>query len=121
MRTFITLAAVASLGFGAAAAAAPAQLSDAQFIAANRCLGLMSSKSLGTPDAAALKKLIDAQTSGRDGWIYDKADEARQDAVRQAGRGGEDEHARLVAERDGVCRTFLTDTATAAQPAPSRS
>ena len=121
MRTFATLAAVASLGFAAAAVAAPAQLSDAQFITANRCLGLMSSKALGTADAAALKKLIDAQTSGRDSWIYDKADEARQDALRQASRGGADEHAKLMAERDGVCRAFLAGTTTAAQPAPSRS
>src|SRR5689334_8405518 len=107
MRTFVTLAAVASLGFVAVAVAAPSQLS-----AANRCLGLMSSKTLGTPDAAALKKMIDAQTGGRDNWIYDKADEARQDALRQANRGGEDEHAKLTAERDGVCRTFLTGTST---------
>src|SRR5262249_48341558 len=121
MRTIVTLAAVASLGFAAVASAAPAQLSDGQFIAANRCLGLMSSKALGTPDAAALKKLIDSQTAGRDSYIYDKADEARQDALRQAGTGSQDARAKLTAERDSVCRSFISDTTTAAQPAPSRS
>jgi len=112
-------AAAASLSF-TVAAAAPAQLSDAQFIAANRCLGLTSAKSLASPDAAALKKLIDSQTSGRDSFIYDKADEARQDALRQANGGGPDAHAKLMAERDGVCHALVSDT-TAAAPTPAHS
>src|SRR5579863_4002876 len=98
MRLATALAAVASVGLAASAFAAPARLSDVQFIAANRCLGLMSSKSLGAPDAAALKRMIDGQVGGRDPYIADKADEARQDALREANRAGETEHARLVAE-----------------------
>ena len=121
MRLSTGLAAVAGLSLAAVAVAAPVQLSDTQFIAANRCLGLMSSKALGTPDAAAMKQLIDSQTSGRDQFIYEKADEARQDAARQAGGGSEDLHARLTAERDGLCRSLLGHTTAAAQPSPSRS
>jgi hypothetical protein len=115
---FITGFAVAAGLAATAAVAAPAHLSDAQFIAANRCLGLMSSKSLGASDAAALKQLLRDQDSGRGSYIDDKAGEARQDAQRQAGSASEDVHAKLLAERDGLCRTFL-NTATASQPPAS--
>jgi hypothetical protein len=115
---FITGFAVAAGLAATAAVAAPPHLSDAQFIAANRCLGLMSSKSLGVADAAALKQLLKDQDGGRGSYIDDKADEARQDAQRQASSGSEDMHAKLLAERDGLCRTFV-NTATASQPPAS--
>ena len=119
MRFVTGLAAAAGLAATAAVAApAPAHLSDAQFIAANRCLGLMSSKSLAISDAAALKQLLKDQDSGRGGYIDEKADEARQEAQRQAGSGSEDMHAKLLAERDGLCRTFLSGASTASQSAP---
>jgi len=104
----LTLAAAAT----AVTAASPVRLNDAQFIAANRCLGLMTSKALATPDAGTLTKLVKEQSWGRDAYIYNKADEARNDAVTDVNRGGAEMRARLVAERDGVCRAFL-DTATA--------
>lgn len=107
----LTLAAAAT----AVTAASPVRLNDAQFIAANRCLGLMTSKALATPDAGTLSKLVKEQSWGRDAYIYEKADEARNGAATDVSRGGSDLHARLVAERDGLCRTFL-DTATAGAP-----
>ena len=94
-------------------AAAPERLTDVQFISANRCLGLMSSKALGTPDAEALRKLLKDQNGGRDAYIYEKADQAREDAQAEAARGGAERTARLVAERDGFCRTFLAPASTA--------
>lgn len=118
MHSVAALAAVASLSFAVAATAAPAQLSDVQFIAANRCLGLMSSKSLGTPDAATLKKLIDSQGGARSSYISDKAEEAREDALREAGSGSGDVRAKLIAERDGLCHAFVSDS-TAAAPSPA--
>jgi len=103
-----------------ATAASPIRLNDAQFIAANRCLGLMTSKALATPDAGVLNKLVKEQSWGRTGYVYDKADEARNDAAADVNRGGAELRARLVAERDGVCRAFL-DTATAGAPGAGHS
>jgi hypothetical protein len=104
--------AVAALIAAACAAAAPAladqpsHLSDAQFVEANRCLGLMTSKTLATPDAAAMQQLVKAQAGARIAFIYDRADQARDDAQRQADHAAAD-NASLVAERDGVCRSLI--------------
>jgi hypothetical protein len=112
----LTLAAAATV----AAAAPSIRLNDAQFIAANRCLGLMTSKALATPDASTLNKLLKEQSWGRNAFIYDKADEARNDALADVDRAGAEVRARLVAERDGVCRALL-DTATAGAPGAGHS
>jgi len=96
----------ATCAAGAPALAAPSQLNDVQFVEANRCLGLMSSKSIGAADAAAtLAKFLKSQNGSRVGFIYDRADQARDDARREADRAGP-ENTRLIAERDGVCRSF---------------
>ncbi|HUO12466.1 MAG TPA: hypothetical protein VMU37_06885 [Caulobacteraceae bacterium] len=117
----VSLATLCAAAFAPLATAAPAHVTDVAFIAANRCLGLESSKQLGSPDAAAaLQRFVNAQSWGREGAVYDRADEARDDAIAEAGRGGTDHRARLVAERDGVCQSFLSTTSAAAA-APARS
>ena len=100
---------------GAPALAAPtAYLSDAQFVEASRCLGLMSSKSMGAAaDAASMAQFLKTQNGGRVSFIYDRADQARDEARRQADRAGSD-NSRLVAERDGVCRSFIGSGSTEA-------
>jgi hypothetical protein len=114
MRIVTGFAAVLALAAGATSVvAAPTRLSDVEFIAANRCLGLMSSKALATPDAEALRKLLKGQNGGRDAYIYEKADQAREDAQLDASRGGAERTARLVAERDGLCHAFLSSSSTA--------
>jgi len=100
-----------------AASAAPAQLTDTQFIAANRCLGLMSSKALATPDAATLAAYLKTQNVGREGFVYDRADQAREDGRELAGRAGTETLTRLTAERDGVCQSFVADAQTTAAAA----
>jgi hypothetical protein len=107
------LALAAAAGAPAAFAAPPTHLSDVQFVQANRCLGLMTSKTLGTQDASAMSQLVKAQTGGRIGYVYDRADQARDDAQREANHAGA-ENARLVAERDGVCRSFIGSGSTEA-------
>ena len=105
----LTVAALLALTCAAGAPAfaeQPTHLTDVQFVEANRCLGLMTSKALGTPDAGAMAQLVKAQTGGRIGYIYDRADQARDDAQRQANHAGPD-NSRLVAERDGVCRSLI--------------
>ena len=120
MRILAALAATAGLGFAASASADPAHLDDVQFVQANRCLGLMSSKALATPDAAALKRLIDSQAGGRAAFVYDKADDARETAMRQAEHAKPDALAKLAAERDGACHAFVAATTTASGAASGR-
>ena len=105
----LTVAALITLACAAGAPALaeqPAHLSDVQFVEANRCLGLMTSKALGSPDATAMAQFVKSQNGGRMGYVYDRADQARDDAQREANRGGS-QGPRLVAERDGVCRSFI--------------
>jgi hypothetical protein len=119
----LTVAGLIALAAAAAApafAAQPTHLNDVQFVEANRCLGLMSSKSLGTQDASAMAQLVKAQDTGRIGYIYDRADQARDDAKRQADHAGTD-NARLIAERDGVCRGFIGSGSTEASGAHGAS
>jgi len=108
----ITIAAVCASA--AVASAAPARLSDVQFIAANRCLGIESTKSLAAPDVDALRQLVKSQNWGRDSYIYDKADQARDDGQREASRSGAENDIRLTSERDGVCRALVSTTTAAA-------
>jgi hypothetical protein len=105
-----TLTIAAACAGAAVAVAAPTRLSDVEFIAANRCVGLESTKALGGPDVAALRQLVKSQEWGRDSFIYDKADQARQDAEREVARAGAESSMRLTAERDGVCRNLASTT-----------
>ena len=110
-----TLTIAAACASAAVAVAAPARISDVQFIAANRCLGIESAKAFASPDVDALRQLVKDQNWGRDSYIYDKADQAREDGQRDASRPGAENNVRLTAERDGVCRS-LVSTTTASAP-----
>jgi hypothetical protein len=118
MRFASAALAAATLALSAASAiAAPAHLNDSQFLAANRCLGLVTSHALASPDAAAvLRKLVHDESFGRVGFVYDRGDEMRDNAMRDADRSNGDMRARLTAERDGLCHSFvaMADTTTAA-------
>jgi hypothetical protein len=118
--TVAALIALAAAAGAPALAAQPTHLNDVQFVEVNRCLGLMTSKSLGTQDASAMAQLVKAQDTGRIGYIYDRADQARDDARRQADHAGPD-NSRLVAERDGVCRSFIGSGSTEASGVHSPS
>jgi hypothetical protein len=109
---FVTaaLTIVAACASAAVATAAPARLTDVQFIAANRCIGLESTKALASPDSDALRRLVKSQDGGRASYIYDKADQARDDGARDASRSGAENNLRLAAERDGVCRSLASIT-----------
>ena len=108
----ITIA--AACASAAVASAAPARISDVQFIAANRCLGIESTKNLASPDVDALRQLVKSQDWGREAFVYDKADQAREDGQREASRNGAESNVRLTSERDGLCRSLLSTTTAAA-------
>ena len=113
---FVTaaLAIAAACASAAVAVAAPVRLSDVQFIAANRCLGIESTKAFASPDVDALRKLVN-DNYGRDSYIQDKADQAREDGERDASRSSADVNQRITAERDSVCRALVGAT-TASTP-----
>jgi len=115
----VAAALAASAAVPMAAFAAPAHLTDGQYLAAVRCRALVASPALGKGDTRALDSLLAAQRNGRVPAVFDRADETRADATREAGHAGVQERAQLVAERDGVCQAFAgaaTTTAAAAQP-----
>jgi hypothetical protein len=103
----------AALAAATAGVAAPARLSDVQYLKAARCEALITSPALGGGDGAAIKALLKSQRQGRADYISEKADEVRAEADHQARRAGEEQKATLIAERDGACRALLGDTQTA--------
>jgi hypothetical protein len=115
-----TLTITAACASAAIAFAAPTRLSDVQFVAANRCLGIESAKGFAGPDADALRQLVKSQQWGRAEFINDQADQARDDGERDASRSGAENNVRLASERDGVCRS-LVSTTTASTPSGSHN
>jgi hypothetical protein len=106
----------ASLTASSAVFAAPTQLSDAQYLAAARCQGLLTSSALGKQDASAIDSFMASQERGRSVQAIDQAAEARSDAIREASRAGPHGKAELISERDGVCQAWAhPDTTTASR------
>lgn len=104
MRIATILLAAASLAAVSAPALAAERLTDAEFIRANRCLGLTEAKALGEADTATLKQLIKTQRVGRHIFTEERADSARSEAKRQATKADESAKSALVSERDGACK-----------------
>jgi len=107
MRIATILLAAASLTAAAAPALAAERVTDAQFIHANRCLGLTEAKALGEADPAALKQFIKDQRGGRHTFTSDRADTARSDAKRAASKADEAAKAALIQERDVTCKDLI--------------
>jgi hypothetical protein len=119
IKTALVAAAFAATGL--AVHAAPQRLTDVQYIAANRCLGLMESKALGPTDDYAMKQLIKTQGVGRVSAVWDMADQAHDNALSAANRADDYSKARLTAERDGACEALLPPTQTTAAPSSSHT
>jgi hypothetical protein len=112
---------VASLAVSSVALAAPAHLTDTQYLTAVRCQALIASPALGKGDTSAIDAMLKAEGSARNPVVLDRAAELHGDAMRAAGRAGPDERGRLIAERNGVCQAFgdsgtTTAAAQMAQP-----
>ena len=109
LKAITIIAAVATAGAGVAA---PARLTDVQFIQAARCEALIGSPALGGGDTAAIKALIKSQRGGRVDYIFSKADDAERAAEREARHASDYTRTKLIAERDGVCQAFLPQSQT---------
>ncbi len=97
--------------------AGPTHLSDAQYMAAARCQGLMASSALGKTDTSAIDAVIKSEGASRLPEVAERAAEARSDAKRVASHAGVQGRAALAAERDGVCQAWVhapADTASMA-------
>jgi hypothetical protein len=90
------------------ASAQGSRLTDVEFIKASRCAGLMSAETLGAADGAAFNALVKAQSRGREQFVLDRADSARKAALKAAARANEGGKTSLIAERDGVCKVFVS-------------
>ncbi len=106
MHSLKSLIFAAPLVLATAASAQPARYTDAQFIAATRCEALMSSAALGRQDTHGLEARLKAEGVVRSGDVIDRAEEAREDALRAVSHAGPYGRAALVAERDGPCRSL---------------
>ncbi|HEX4179303.1 MAG TPA: hypothetical protein VHY32_00780 [Caulobacteraceae bacterium] len=102
--TIASLVFAASAFAGAANAQKPDRLTDVAFIAANRCEGLAQGAKV---DVAGIKKMLDFQGNQRGQYILEKADEARDDAKRQASRADGYTWQTVSAELNGACQAYL--------------
>lgn len=99
----VALVAVA-LTAGSAAAAAASEVTDVDFLKANRCKGLAASID-GVVDADALNQFIKAEVGARASYIVDRADDEYKRARKEA--KSQDRRERLTAELTGPCQAYL--------------
>jgi len=95
-----------ALAASSTAFASTSHLSDAQYLAAARCQGLMSSPALGKDDTSSIDALMKSESASRIPAVYDRADEMRSDAKREASHAGPQGRADLTAERDRSCQAW---------------
>lgn len=100
----VSLVAAASALAGAASAQNPERMSDVAFIAASRCEGLAQGAKV---DTAAITKLLNVQDNDRIDYVRDKAEQARQDAKRQAAHAQGYTQEQVNAELSGSCKAYL--------------
>ena len=103
----------ASLAAATVTVAAPAHVTDVQYLEANRCRALIASTALGGGDTKAIDAFLRAQRGGRDAYISDKADQTQDETAREARRATGDRKTMLIAERDQTCLAFTTPSAVA--------
>jgi hypothetical protein len=122
MRSFSHLIIVATLAASTSALASPSHLTDVQYMQAARCRALIAAPALGGGDTSQIDALLKRESSGRLGYVYDKANEMQRDAARTARDASSERKASLISERDGVCEAFngAATTAAAASPMTAR-
>ena len=106
-----TLKSIMIVGAGLVACAASAsagtpRVSDAAYIQAERCAALISSPALGRHDASGIDGFLKGQEPGRVEAAYERGQEARENAAREARTAGSYAKTQLMAERDGVCQSY---------------
>ncbi len=111
-----TLKSMMIIGAGLAAAAgsvsaATPRVSDVTYIQAERCAALISSPALGRHDTSGIDRFLKDQDRGRVEAAYERGQEARETAAREARTAGVYAKTQLIAERDGVCQSYAAGPA----------
>lgn len=114
LKSFIVVAALAA---ATTASASISHLNDAQYVAAARCQALISSPALGRGDTSVIDSVLKAEGRGRAQVVFDRAEEARADAAREARHAGPAARTELSAERDGMCQAWNSANGSTAAPA----
>ena len=109
MSVITNIAIAAALITATGVSAGTTHLTDAQYLAAARCQGLFDSHKLGPVDASGINKMMDREGDYRQPAVADRADEARNDAEREADHAGALGRQALVSERDGACQVWASD------------
>lgn len=105
-KTALASAAVAGFTlYAVGATARPAPVSDTAYFQAERCQALMSSAALGKQDTHGIDAFLRTQSGMRGEAAYELGMQAHDRAASEARSAGGDEKARLIAERDGACRS----------------
>jgi hypothetical protein len=98
----------------AGASAATPRVSDGAYIQAERCAALIGSPALGRHDTSGIDRFLKAQDGGREENTYERGQDARVQAAREARTAGAYGKSQLIAERDGVCQAYAGGPAIAA-------
>ncbi len=108
MSTFKSMMIIAAglAAVAVSASAATPRVSDATYIQAERCAGLISSPALGAHDASGIDGFLKDQDRGRVEAAYERGQEARENAAREARMAGPYAKTLLMSERDGVCQSY---------------
>jgi hypothetical protein len=105
MRILFGITALAALTAASTASAKP-ELSDAAYLQAARCVGLASSKNLGTADPKAMQTWFQSASNAKPQFLVDQADDARQLAKSEADHANDRTKPMLQAELSGQCASF---------------
>ncbi len=103
MKTLI----IATLAAASLAGVAHAGVSDFQFLEAARCRGLAASESLGKLDTASIDAFLREEGASRTLAVKTSANRKMTDAAKVAASAEGDKKAKLLAEREGGCASYL--------------
>jgi DNA-binding transcriptional regulator YdaS (Cro superfamily) len=112
----IILATAAATLLAVSPAAAASQISDVDYLRANRCRGLASGIP-GAVDAAAIDSLVKSESRGRSVYVQQRADQEFDRARREA--RSDDRKPRLTQELTGACQAFARPMGPSASGQPA--
>jgi len=107
MSMFKALVIAGALATGTAAAASPAHLTDARYLAAARCQVLLSSSALGPVNSQAIDAVMRSEDRIHSTQAYNRATEVRETARNDVRHAGVYARQELAAERNGACQSLM--------------
>lgn len=98
---------IATVAVASFAGVANAGVSNFQYLEAARCRALASSENLGKLDTAAIDEFLRNEGSTRTLAVKTSAQNKMSGAAKDAASADGEKKAKLLAERDGACATYL--------------